>query len=78
MDLKFLERNKEMHNLRKHRGMTLTAIGKKYGLSRERVRVIVNKIDELNANKDIQNIRCLLYTSPSPRDGLLSRMPFSA
>ena len=21
---------------------------------------------------------CLLYTSPSPRDGLLSRMPFSA
>ena len=24
------------------------------------------------------NIRCLLYTSPSPRDGLLSRMPSSA
>ena len=23
-------------------------------------------------------IRCLLYTSPSPRDGLLSRMPSSA
>ena len=23
-------------------------------------------------------IGCLLYTSPSPRDGLLSRMPFSA
>ena len=22
--------------------------------------------------------RCLLYTSPSPRDGLLSRMPSSA
>tara|TARA_B100000902_G_scaffold381174_1_gene417374 strand:+ start:968 stop:1177 length:210 start_codon:yes stop_codon:yes gene_type:complete len=61
MDLKFLERNKEMHNLRKHRGMTLTAIGKKYGLSRERVRVIVNKIDELNANKDIQNIRATGY-----------------
>ena len=57
MDLKFLERNKEMHNLRKHRGMTLTAIGKKYGLSRERVRVIVNRIEELNANKDIQDIR---------------------
>ena len=33
------------------------------------------------ANKD-SNIRaiipCLLYTSPSPRDGLLSRMPSSA
>ena len=31
--------------------------------------------------KDIQielNKSCLLYTSPSPRDGLLSRMPSSA
>ena len=28
---------------------------------------------------DIENISdCLLYTSPSPRDGLLSRMPSSA
>ena len=25
-----------------------------------------------------QIIACLLYTSPSPRDGLLSRMPSSA
>ena len=25
-----------------------------------------------------QKIHCLLYTSPSPRDGLLSRMPSSA
>ena len=25
-----------------------------------------------------QFLRCLLYTSPSPRDGLLSRMPSSA
>ena len=25
-----------------------------------------------------QQKRCLLYTSPSPRDGLLSRMPSSA
>ena len=25
-----------------------------------------------------QNVACLLYTSPSPRDGLLSRMPSSA
>ena len=25
-----------------------------------------------------QNFPCLLYTSPSPRDGLLSRMPSSA
>ena len=27
---------------------------------------------------DVQDISCLLYTSPSPRDGLLSRMPSSA
>ena len=27
---------------------------------------------------DIVSIVCLLYTSPSPRDGLLSRMPSSA
>ena len=29
-------------------------------------------------NHDIQDGICLLYTSPSPRDGLLSRMPSSA
>ena len=28
--------------------------------------------------KQIQALPCLLYTSPSPRDGLLSRMPSSA
>ena len=27
---------------------------------------------------DVEHIACLLYTSPSPRDGLLSRMPSSA
>ena len=27
---------------------------------------------------DIDKLPCLLYTSPSPRDGLLSRMPSSA
>ena len=26
----------------------------------------------------LKPLRCLLYTSPSPRDGLLSRMPSSA
>ena len=29
-------------------------------------------------HKDNQDKVCLLYTSPSPRDGLLSRMPSSA
>ena len=27
---------------------------------------------------ELPDIGCLLYTSPSPRDGLLSRMPSSA
>ena len=32
-----------------------------------------------NSVKEIEDsIDCLLYTSPSPRDGLLSRMPSSA
>ena len=31
-----------------------------------------------NLIREIQSIPCLLYTSPSPRDGLLSRMPSSA
>ena len=37
--------------------------------------------DELYEKADIKVIGyagCLLYTSPSPRDGLLSRMPSSA
>ena len=33
--------------------------------------------DNEEADKHIINV-CLLYTSPSPRDGLLSRMPSSA
>ena len=36
-------------------------------------------IVKLKLTFDIEKIRdCLLYTSPSPRDGLLSRMPSSA
>ena len=27
---------------------------------------------------EVHRMACLLYTSPSPRDGLLSRMPSSA
>ena len=41
--------------------------------------------DSFNKEKRIKNVdqegntaTCLLYTSPSPRDGLLSRMPSSA
>ena len=33
---------------------------------------------EVVFNNGVINSSCLLYTSPSPRDGLLSRMPSSA
>ena len=42
---------------------------------------IVNDIADRNYDKKVlrtKNRPCLLYTSPSPRDGLLSRMPSSA
>ena len=32
----------------------------------------------ITINSTLQCYNCLLYTSPSPRDGLLSRMPSSA
>ena len=32
----------------------------------------------VNPEKSLDDFICLLYTSPSPRDGLLSRMPSSA
>ena len=38
---------------------------------------IENPIDEVASTVELFN-NCLLYTSPSPRDGLLSRMPSSA
>ena len=37
-----------------------------------------NKGDKAAENKFKEASDCLLYTSPSPRDGLLSRMPASA
>ena len=33
---------------------------------------------ELVSTETKEDYHCLLYTSPSPRDGLLSRMPSSA
>ena len=48
---------------------TLTVAGSG-PLSSERVMALQKEIQ--------QPLGCLLYTSPSPRDGLLSRMPSSA
>ena len=53
-------------------GLTLTACGG--GGGGGAAGVIDNFVDT-----DLTNLSgCLLYTSPSPRDGLLSRMPSSA
>ena len=41
-------------------------------------KVYINLIDQKEPTLDFKNKDCLLYTSPSPRDGLLSRMPSSA
>ena len=57
MTSEYNERNTRIYELRKNKLMTLTAIGKMYGLTRERIRVIVNKIEKTNAGKDIQDIR---------------------
>ena len=37
-----------------------------------------NNAVKLNCSQDLEVIPCLLYTSPSPRDATLSRMPSSA
>ena len=34
--------------------------------------------DDVDENSAAQSLACLLYTSPSPRDATLSRMPSSA
>ena len=41
-------------------------------------RNLKNKPTAFGPSYDINLPHCLLYTSPSPRDGLLSRMPSSA
>ena len=41
-------------------------------------RLVVRFSGTMSLAPDWRVIRCLLYTSPSPRDGLLSRMPSSA
>ena len=59
--------------LRRQPGMMQTALTQAFvGIARV--------VTSLGQECDIvtQSCPCLLYTSPSPRDGLLSRMPSSA
>ena len=43
-----------------------------------KISLVKKIIKELKSNHAVIPTICLLYTSPSPRDGLLSRMPSSA
>ena len=50
-------------------------------IARQHMRHRMASVNEYSARYSIvpeQYYNCLLYTSPSPRDGLLSRMPSSA
>ena len=54
---------------------------KNHNISYDKVIMLAGGVGFANSNHAIKNTPkkgCLLYTSPSPRDGLLSRMPSSA
>ena len=73
------ERNVEWQNdkimlLNAHGIITLDNLDQHREMSAEEVQW--NR--DLDAEKPLLQVTCLLYTSPSPRDGLLSRMPSSA
>ena len=55
----------------------LEDIGDQFDISQEKIREVERKALTKLRHQRSQN-SCLLYTSPSPRDGLLSRMPSSA
>ena len=55
----------------------LLAPSAKHGVSKKDNAIIKHALFEF-LEKIERSIYCLLYTSPSPRDGLLSRMPSSA
>src|SRR5680860_1464662 len=65
---------------------SITIVAEIAGVDREEIEVIIEgDIVSLRGSRPDPNIcdhrsfhDCLLYTSPSPRDGLLSRMPSSA
>ena len=53
--------------------------GRKYRADRDDLMRVIMGLDSGLVRLDQESAEtCLLYTSPSPRDGLLSRMPSSA
>ena len=60
-------------------GLVLVGLGTLVAISIDRHFVELDRDalrDKIHLTREV--IGCLLYTSPSPRDGLLSRMPSSA
>ena len=58
---------------------SLNDIGDKFSTEYPVDTLIYSKNDDIiTSSAFVEIIDCLLYTSPSPRDGLLSRMPSSA
>ena len=61
---------------------TVTVTDNGIGMSREEIIDNIGTIASSGTRKFLESLTgdqaCLLYTSPSPRDGLLSRMPSSA
>ena len=60
----------------------LTWVNSEFSLPvQEKIKIenIIKQSENLKSDFDLKTVlTCLLYTSPSPRDGLLSRMPSSA
>ena len=68
-----------------HAGCEAAAASARLGVNTALFTHDINTIGEMSCNPAIGGLGkghlvrdCLLYTSPSPRDGLLSRMPSSA
>ena len=61
-------------------GFLFKLIGTMVTAQQNNVSNLIKKQEAMDASADAAAKRtgCLLYTSPSPRDGLLSRMPSSA
>ena len=59
-------------------GTELMTTGENAGTWGTKTNTNLQIVEQISGGYIEQSIACLLYTSPSPRDGLLSRMPSSA